>query len=200
LRICGKSDLGDNFRFGERKDEVESVLSKIEKIYGRAKLDMGALGNGCCSCLGLLDSVTNIRFNRLFAASSLVLPPADGGGQGADEDTMAQRSLDGLVAFLTCLFPYLPDAAYIDAAAADPLVAALLVMNRRELTLDSFITTASVEIALRSAAVAAKHPDPEGFIQGWKLASLRSCLVPRKFCKIIQIPRHIESLDTCMRH
>jgi hypothetical protein len=87
---------------------------------------------------------------------------------------MAQQSLDGLVAFLTRLFPYLPDAAlsYIDAAAADPLVAALLIMNRRELTIDSFITTSSVEIALRSAAVAAKHLDPEYFIRGWKLASL----------------------------
>jgi hypothetical protein len=32
LRICGKSDLGDNFHSGKRKDEVELVLSKIEKI------------------------------------------------------------------------------------------------------------------------------------------------------------------------
>jgi hypothetical protein len=29
---------------------------------------------------------------------------------------------------------------------------------------------------------------------------LRPCLVSRKFCKIFQIPRHIESLDTCMKH
>jgi hypothetical protein len=29
---------------------------------------------------------------------------------------------------------------------------------------------------------------------------LRPCLVPRKFCKIFQIPRHIESLDACMKH
>jgi hypothetical protein len=29
---------------------------------------------------------------------------------------------------------------------------------------------------------------------------LRPCLVPRKFCKIFQISRHIESLDTCMKH
>jgi hypothetical protein len=28
----------------------------------------------------------------------------------------------------------------------------------------------------------------------------RSCLVPRKFCKIFQIPRHIESLDACMKY
>jgi hypothetical protein len=28
----------------------------------------------------------------------------------------------------------------------------------------------------------------------------RAGLVPRKFCKIFQILRHIESLDTCMKH
>ena len=26
------------------------------------------------------------------------------------------------------------------------------------------------------------------------------CLVPKKFCKIYQIPRHIKSLDTCMEY
>ena len=29
---------------------------------------------------------------------------------------------------------------------------------------------------------------------------LRPCLVPQKFCKIFQIPRHIESLDVCMEY
>lgn len=116
-------------------------------------------------------------------ASYLALPPADG-GQGADEeeDMMAQRSLHGLIAFLTRLFPYLPDAealAYIDAAAAGPLVAALLIINRRQLTIDSFITASSVEIALRSAAVAAKHPDPELFIRGWR--KLAYSLNPTEF-------------------
>ena len=30
--------------------------------------------------------------------------------------------------------------------------------------------------------------------------SFRPCLVPRKFCKIFHIPRHIESLDACMKY
>ena len=29
---------------------------------------------------------------------------------------------------------------------------------------------------------------------------LRPCLVPKKICKIFQIPRHIESLDACMKY
>jgi hypothetical protein len=36
--------------------------------------------------------------------------------------------------------------------------------------------------------------------QGEKLGIQRAGLVPRKFCKIFQILRHIESLDTCMKH
>ena len=30
--------------------------------------------------------------------------------------------------------------------------------------------------------------------------STRPCLIPEKFCKIFQIPRHIESLDACMKY
>jgi len=30
--------------------------------------------------------------------------------------------------------------------------------------------------------------------------TLGPCLVPRKFYKIFHIPRHIESLDTCMKY
>jgi hypothetical protein len=58
---------------------------------------------------------------------------------------MAQRSLDGL-----CLFPYLPDAEarkYLDAAGADPLVASLLIIRRRNMQFDysSQTTKAAVE-------------------------------------------------------
>ena len=43
-------------------------------------------------------------------------------------------------------------------------------------------------------------------MSSWSLAStyvsnlLRPCLVPEKFCKIFQIFRHIESLDTCIEY
>ncbi|BAS85917.1 Os03g0700500 [Oryza sativa Japonica Group] len=78
---------------------------------------------------------------------------------------MFQRSLDGLVAFLTCLFPYLPEVEalrYLDAAGADALVAARLIVNRRGMeqsfVVDSGATVITAEIALRCAAVAARHP------------------------------------------
>jgi hypothetical protein len=33
-----------------------------------------------------------------------------------------------------------------------------------------------------------------------KAIQIRPCLVPKKFCKIFQILRHIEFLDTCIKH
>ncbi|GJN00990.1 hypothetical protein PR202_ga18220 [Eleusine coracana subsp. coracana] len=90
---------------------------------------------------------------------------------------MIQRSFDGLVAFLTTLFPYLPRAeatAYLDAANADPLVAAHLIIKRRGMQRFGFCsgtTVAAVETAVRCAALASKHPDPEKLVVGWKLVS-----------------------------
>jgi len=52
--ICEPSDLKDGFHFAKSKDEIESVLAKIEKIYSRSKLPKHASRNGCCSCVGLL--------------------------------------------------------------------------------------------------------------------------------------------------
>ncbi|GJN29785.1 hypothetical protein PR202_gb18106 [Eleusine coracana subsp. coracana] len=90
---------------------------------------------------------------------------------------MAMRSLSGPVAFLTCLFPYLPEAeavAYLDAAGADPIVACLLIIRRRgmrEFDPCSVNAMAAIEAALRCAAVAAQHPDPQQLVLGWKLLS-----------------------------
>ncbi|KAG2606719.1 hypothetical protein PVAP13_4NG212095, partial [Panicum virgatum] len=165
--ICEPSDLKDGFHFAKSKDEIESVLAKIEKIYSRSKLPKHASRNGCCSCVGLLAPATLVNFLTCKDAAELLPEGQEAGG-------MIQRSLDGLIAFLNCLFPYLPDAealAYLSAADGDPLVAALIIIERRGLIRESFITETGLEIALRSAAVAAQHPDPQRFMRGWKLGS-----------------------------
>nr|CAB3478376.1 unnamed protein product [Digitaria exilis] len=97
---------------------------------------------------------------------------------------MAQRSLDGLVTFLTCLFPYLPNAealAYLDATGADALAAARLIVRRRGLwgfDIRAATTVDAVETALRYAAVAAKHPDPQLFVSRWKSISAGLAIFP----------------------
>ncbi|GJN00943.1 hypothetical protein PR202_ga18170 [Eleusine coracana subsp. coracana] len=176
---------------------------KIEKVYSRAKLDdtePSSSNNGFC--FGLLDPVSNVIVN------SVISPPSPhqakgGGGGNHDGDDMIQRSLDGLVAFLTYLFPYLPTAeatAYIDAANADPLVAALLIIDRcgiRRFGFCSGSTTAAVEAALRCAAVASKHPDPQQLVTGWKLLSphLKSLV-----SQLSQRSRSTTQPDAIVRH
>ncbi|KAF8656082.1 hypothetical protein HU200_060788 [Digitaria exilis] len=92
---------------------------------------------------------------------------------GKGSENIAKRSLDGLVAFLTCLFPYLFDleaVRYLDAADADPLVAALHIINRRgmvKFNKNSPTVLAAIKAALRCAAIAAEDPDPQQFMEGW---------------------------------
>jgi hypothetical protein len=110
------------------------VLAKIEAIYDQVHLSDDELVDNVDFCFGLLAPATNILINSVISKAAAGAPVRGVGGNGCRD--MSQRSLDGLTAFLTCLFPYLPDAealAYLDAAEADPLVAALLVIGRRGL-------------------------------------------------------------------
>jgi len=90
----------------QKEDEIQAVVAKIEKFYSRADLRKVELDSGYCCCLGLLDPISNIRVNGFIydVAAAAAAPPGKG------SENIAKRSLDGLVAFLTCLFPYLPDA------------------------------------------------------------------------------------------
>jgi hypothetical protein len=64
---------------------------------------------------------------------------------------------------------------YLDVAEADPLVAALHIINRRGMVKtfnkNSATVLAAVKVALRCAAVAAEHPDPQRFVEGWQNVS-----------------------------
>ncbi|KAF8752735.1 hypothetical protein HU200_011873 [Digitaria exilis] len=106
---------------------------------------------------------------------------------GKGSENIAKCSLDGLVAFLTCLFPYLFDleaVRYFPLLAGekkergtltllidvDPLVAALHIINRRgmvKFNKNSATVQAAVKAAIRCAAIAAEHPDPQQFMEGW---------------------------------
>jgi hypothetical protein len=74
------------------------------------------------------------------------------------------HSLDGLITFLTCFYPYLADweaVRYLILAEADPLVAALIIVEHRGTKCfrsNSAATNGGLKLALRCAMVAAKHP------------------------------------------
>ncbi|CAL5045690.1 unnamed protein product [Urochloa decumbens] len=172
-RIYGPSNFEDEFRIAKTQDEIKPVLAKIESIYDeQVHLDDELVADNGGFCFGLLAPATNVLVNTVISAAGAAPPAARGGGRD-----MSQRSLDGLVAFLTCLFPCLPDAeavAYPDAADADPLAAALLVIHRRGLRRFGFssgTTAAAVEVALGCTAAAANHSDPRRLVLGWKQLS-----------------------------
>ncbi|CAL5043803.1 unnamed protein product [Urochloa decumbens] len=173
-RCYGPRSFEDEFHMYEKQDEIQAVVAKIQKFYILADLNKVKLDSGYCCCFGLLDPISNIRVNGCIYDVAAAAAAAPGKGS----ENIAKRSLDGLVAFLTCLFPYLPDAEavrYLDAAEADPLVAVLHIIKRRGMvkTFDknSATTVAAVKAALRCAAFAAQHPDPQRFMEGWKNVS-----------------------------
>jgi len=164
--IYGPREIRDNFHRNLKEDEFKRVLAKIEMIYREVELDSDELESGYCCCLGLLNPKANILVNGSIFCSNASSPA----GKGGD---MAQRSLDGLITFLTCLFPYLPVAealAYIDTVDADPLAAAALIIARRGRNycwMDPTIAAATMAMAFKCGAVAAQHPYPSLLVKGW---------------------------------
>ncbi|TVU12656.1 hypothetical protein EJB05_46307 [Eragrostis curvula] len=156
-RIYGPRDLEDGFHLFKGEAEMQPLLATIQKIYRRQKVDKEYVSG---FCFGLLDPATNILVN-----SSLHICPA------VAEDVI-QLSLEGLVAFLTSLFPYLPEGeamGYLCAANAHPIAAASFIMSSRGLcqfNMQSEATCAAVVTALRCAAAAAKI-SPELMVDGW---------------------------------
>jgi len=59
-----------------------------------------------------------------------------------------------------------------------------------------------VEVALLCFASGATETSPLDFAYVCAAAAdgSRPCLIPKKFCKIFQIPHHIESLDVYMEY
>ncbi|KAK1679391.1 hypothetical protein QYE76_040239 [Lolium multiflorum] len=164
----------------KERDELRSeLLGKIESCYGQVKI-RGVVDAGFC--FGLLGPVSNIVAGVVIASAVKVDPdPVVSSPKQSKPDligNMKQQSLNGLVAFLAALFPYLNEAKamwYLNKADCDPLVAARLVIQHRGMEqsfgFSSDITVAAIETALRCAAAAAQHPNPNQFASGWKLLS-----------------------------
>ncbi|KAG2595675.1 hypothetical protein PVAP13_5KG090100, partial [Panicum virgatum] len=139
------------------------LMHKIEASYAkrldsRPKHRRAAADYLICDlCFGLLDPISNILGERR--------------GEGALED-LKRRSLDGLVAFLTRLFPDLAESQavrYLLLADADLLVAARIVVSdigMKRFEASGTAVTEALNMALKCAALAAGHSDPARLVYG----------------------------------
>jgi hypothetical protein len=180
----------------------DSYSKALERLNLRARPSVAARflhGGGGGFCFGLLDPVSNIIANTLAPYKS------EGSAAGIVTQSklreLERRSLDGLVTFLTRFFPYLADCEavrYLLLAGADALVAArIIALDRRMSNFGSFdegvVVGGAFEMALKCAALAARHPEPDGFVSFWASVSAR----PRLAVSILSQLRRRSPSSTC---
>lgn len=176
----------------EQSEHRSRLMRKIQDCYRKAleRLNLRARPgmaarflDGGGSCLGFLDPVSNIVANALIsyggrAASSagecgLVYVPEE------KLRDLERRSLDGLVTFLTRFFPYLPDShavRFLLLADADLMVAVHIVasdLGIRRIEPEKPAFDQAIGMALKCAAMAAKHPNPKQLLCDWTAISSR---------------------------
>ncbi|XP_062200273.1 uncharacterized protein LOC133902959 [Phragmites australis] len=166
------------------------------------------------ACFGLLDPVSNIIVNTTTAGKEESTPWARKNrrkrkrSQKIMEEEMdkekvldqlargmAKLSLDGLLTFLVCHFRYLHTweaLRYLCLAKADLLVAARLIDLDRCVTSSSFSSTdpssTSFKVALKCAAISAKHPCPATLADIW--LSLATSPLPDQQHQLLQLTSH----------
>jgi hypothetical protein len=169
----------------ERSELLQKIHDSYECAYRRftmANVEIPFVSAGLS--FGLLDPTANIIYDTLTAfdlcrgaATDTVPDIIKGVNLLAD---MAQRSLDCLVAFLTCFFRYLVDweAVRYLLAGADLVFTVRLVVHDRCLHMFNFSSDTSksiVRTALMCAALASKHMDPEHLVRTWLYIALLLC-------------------------
>uniref|UniRef100_M8CBU9 Uncharacterized protein n=1 Tax=Aegilops tauschii TaxID=37682 RepID=M8CBU9_AEGTA len=122
-------------------------------------------------CVGLLDPVSNIVINSLISSCKR----KRGGGSSCCkgvQDDLERRSLDALVAFLTRLFPNLPESLavhYLRLADADALVAACVIVSHHGMKRFDDSEPAVLDMApIKCAALAVGYPDPDRLVHAWR--------------------------------
>ncbi|KAF7003632.1 hypothetical protein CFC21_018930 [Triticum aestivum] len=163
-------------RLEDQRRERSELHKKIADSYDhvRKRLAMATAFKdetfvGAGLSVGLLDPATNIIYNTL-TASDLRAGETRGVLQHRD---MAERSLAGLVAFLTSFFRYLAEweaVRYLLRADTDLVYAMRLVAHNRCLSsfqINSDTGRSVVRTALTCAALASKHMDPHHLVRSW---------------------------------
>ncbi|VAI26902.1 unnamed protein product [Triticum turgidum subsp. durum] len=200
LRVYGPPLLHEGaLSMEEREQDTSLLLIKIGHHRNEAVKLLASHPDllrflDAATCVGLLDPVSNMVVSALLAAAA---DPVGGASAlvGADKD-VERRSLDGLVAFLTCFFPHLTDweaVRYLVLAEADPLVAARIVVEDRRTKCfrpGSAATNGALKLALKCAMVAAKHPCPSELAGVW-LSLCSSLDTLEKAVSVLNSPGHI---------
>ncbi|GJN00989.1 hypothetical protein PR202_ga18219 [Eleusine coracana subsp. coracana] len=151
-RIYGPRNFEDEFYLRVPKEQITPVLATINEVYSPVNLDENESSSHTAFCFGLLDPASNLIVNcAITSASSTIAAPSPLAEEGKQHGSMIQRSLDGLVAFLTYLFPYLPKAE-----ATLYLAAALLIIDRRRIRKFNFCSGATM-VAVRRDSAQATH-------------------------------------------
>ncbi|XBI02207.1 hypothetical protein VPH35_130805 [Triticum aestivum] len=168
----------------DEKQDISDLLGYIHGFYREALdlLPIAAIPSLVPRLLkagmpiGFLDPVSNIIANTIAYTPS----PTPGSDQeeeapssevplsrqNAHGMTLARRSLDGLVSFLTSHYRYLISReamSYLLLARADLLTAVRLIEHKRRNVFS--ITSSTNKVALECAAVSARHPEPDVLVK-----------------------------------
>ncbi|GJM87913.1 hypothetical protein PR202_ga03919 [Eleusine coracana subsp. coracana] len=188
LRIYKASFACEYSSRKEEADHKSRLLAKIHDAYCKAldRLDVNKrplvaarFRSGGGLCLGLLDPASNVVANTLTPCKHDADKGRGEAAAGAELEDLERRSMEGMVIFLTRFFPYLADCEavfYLLLADADLLVATRIVVKDRRMKRFGSSEPAveeALRMALKCAALAARHPDPDRLVGAWLAISSR---------------------------
>ncbi|KAF7083778.1 hypothetical protein CFC21_087531 [Triticum aestivum] len=173
LRIYEPNFASEQPRLKEESKSRSYLLQKIRSYYGKAQKLLGRSHRLQGLCVGLLDPASNIVINSLIERKHERERDRDHRSTTCEvvvEDDLKRRSLDGMVVFLTRLFPNLSEGLavrYLRLAKADVLIAACIVVSDQ--CIEGFDASGPdvINMALRCAGLAARHPDAYRFVFSW---------------------------------
>ncbi|CAL4919822.1 unnamed protein product [Urochloa decumbens] len=176
----------------QRRSLCESILGYYMSAVDELPESLIPLVREAGFCFGFLDPVSNIMANTVLYKASLGVRKANQEEQGrrekrrkrsqpgtsseggsskvictSDFSSIADRSLQGLVTFLTSYFRYLHAREalhYLSMSNADLFVAVYLIEKHRRASCTSSAIHCTIKIALSCAALSAKHSQPNAFV------------------------------------
>ncbi|CAM0957958.1 unnamed protein product [Alopecurus aequalis] len=149
---------------GVVSQERSQLVATVHDSFEEARRYWEAAG--FCCCIGLLDPVSNIAVNATISDAEAAEKAED----------LEQRSADGMVVFLTTFFPYLNDweaVHFLLLAHVHLLDAACLVLKDRAIEISPGHVDSMLRTALKCAALAARHPEPDRLVAAWLSLSPR---------------------------